>query len=218
MSERIPWTKKDTDKMLDLFLSGSNTAKIAEKMEWHHTAINRQLNRFYRNEKDRCNTYTAVRRTSRLGAKWTDNEREMVKGMREAGVCLSAMANVLARRPKEIKDGPGSGFHSQMKQVAVTADLLEAYQYLYHVTSRNPGPGIIPDEEYDQLKETEQEFAPVTGHEHSPPRKKVVEYAPHIRELAGRSEEHTSELQSPMYLVCRLLLEKKKNTKKKKKK
>src|SRR5437762_6925825 len=24
----------------------------------------------------------------------------------------------------------------------------------------------------------------------------------------GRSEEHTSELQSPMYLVCRLLLEK----------
>src|SRR5437763_11052183 len=29
-----------------------------------------------------------------------------------------------------------------------------------------------------------------------------------------RSEEHTSELQSPMYLVCRLLLEKKKTTKK----
>src|SRR5437762_10036040 len=29
----------------------------------------------------------------------------------------------------------------------------------------------------------------------------------------NRSEEHTSELQSPMYLVCRLLLEKKKKTK-----
>src|SRR2546425_4781003 len=29
----------------------------------------------------------------------------------------------------------------------------------------------------------------------------------------GRSEEHTSELQSLAYLVCRLLLEKKKNTK-----
>src|SRR5437764_15323735 len=28
-----------------------------------------------------------------------------------------------------------------------------------------------------------------------------------------RSEEHTSELQSPMYLVCRLLLEKKKHIK-----
>src|SRR5258707_15150947 len=30
-------------------------------------------------------------------------------------------------------------------------------------------------------------------------------------ELAARSEEHTSELQSRQYLVCRLLLEKKKN-------
>src|SRR5437762_8545355 len=29
----------------------------------------------------------------------------------------------------------------------------------------------------------------------------------------SRSEEHTSELQSPMYLVCRLLLEKKKKKK-----
>src|SRR5437762_4827428 len=28
--------------------------------------------------------------------------------------------------------------------------------------------------------------------------------------FSARSEEHTSELQSPMYLVCRLLLEKKK--------
>src|SRR5258708_28391762 len=59
----------------------------------------------------------------------------------------------------------------------------------------------------------------------------VAEYAvepslEHVRELArdhnliplrhsfvaDRSEEHTSELQSPDHLVCRLLLEKKKNT------
>src|SRR5947208_9806639 len=31
-------------------------------------------------------------------------------------------------------------------------------------------------------------------------------------EAYGRSEEHTSELQSPDHLVCRLLLEKKKST------
>src|SRR5258707_10973848 len=36
--------------------------------------------------------------------------------------------------------------------------------------------------------------------------------AVHLREL--RSEEHTSELQSRQYLVCRLLLEKKKHDKK----
>src|SRR3712207_9473396 len=35
-------------------------------------------------------------------------------------------------------------------------------------------------------------------------------HAGHRGRLAGRSEEHTSELQSRQYLVCRLLLEKKK--------
>src|SRR5437762_7458961 len=35
----------------------------------------------------------------------------------------------------------------------------------------------------------------------------------HTQRTLRRSEEHTSELQSPMYLVCRLLLEKKKKNK-----
>src|SRR2546427_8442773 len=35
-----------------------------------------------------------------------------------------------------------------------------------------------------------------------------------IKPNVGRSEEHTSELQSQSNLVCRLLLEKKKNTRK----
>src|SRR5437762_6043496 len=39
------------------------------------------------------------------------------------------------------------------------------------------------------------------------PRRRAAAWA-----LATRSEEHTSELQSPMYLVCRLLLEKKNRT------
>src|SRR5437879_11340945 len=34
-----------------------------------------------------------------------------------------------------------------------------------------------------------------------------------LLQTKARSEEHTSELQSPMYLVCRLLLEKKKKNK-----
>src|SRR5205823_14653963 len=39
-----------------------------------------------------------------------------------------------------------------------------------------------------------------------------------VTDAAGRSEEHTSELQSLAYLVCRLLLEKKKTEKKKEEK
>src|SRR3712207_8865029 len=40
----------------------------------------------------------------------------------------------------------------------------------------------------------------------------MVSLPPLPRRAAPRSEEHTSELQSRQYLVCRLLLEKKKNS------
>src|SRR3712207_8497153 len=43
---------------------------------------------------------------------------------------------------------------------------------------------------------------------HQPPVRRRVAVPPRRRD--GRSEEHTSELQSRQYLVCRLLLEKKK--------
>src|SRR3712207_7354806 len=43
-----------------------------------------------------------------------------------------------------------------------------------------------------------------------PPPGPVLRRATGPRVLANRSEEHTSELQSRQYLVCRLLLEKKK--------
>src|SRR5436189_1461953 len=48
-----------------------------------------------------------------------------------------------------------------------------------------------------------QDHAPVLAH-HALADEHLLAYS--------RSEEHTSELQSPMYLVCRLLLEKKKKT------
>src|SRR5256885_3767224 len=38
----------------------------------------------------------------------------------------------------------------------------------------------------------------------------LIAQGPHVRGRRPRSEEHTSELQSPCNLVCRLLLEKKK--------
>src|ERR1041384_8461545 len=46
----------------------------------------------------------------------------------------------------------------------------------------------------------------------SSPRCRSFSFSPSISFDTGRSEEHTSELQSLAYLVCRLLLEKK-NTK-----
>src|SRR3712207_7832043 len=61
------------------------------------------------------------------------------------------------------------------------------------------------------------EPGPVPCHDHqvvTPGGERVGEAEPEARRGAGdqsrRSEEHTSELQSRQYLVCRLLLEKKK--------
>src|SRR3712207_6903279 len=46
------------------------------------------------------------------------------------------------------------------------------------------------------------------GHTPMPIINRIAEFHP---EMTARSEEHTSELQSRQYLVCRLLLEKKKH-------
>src|SRR5256885_13240055 len=47
------------------------------------------------------------------------------------------------------------------------------------------------------------------GHRDRPGRRRLLHAD--ARRVVARSEEHTSELQSPCNLVCRLLLEKKKN-------
>src|SRR2546422_5729883 len=62
------------------------------------------------------------------------------------------------------------------------------------------------------------------GFEILAPQVALDDFAQHVAKVGGksqiapfiRSEEHTSELQSRLHLVCRLLLEKKKNNKKQK--
>src|SRR3712207_7997408 len=59
--------------------------------------------------------------------------------------------------------------------------------------------------------------APGIGHlevpENVPAVWRDVVFSAQVRDQPRRSEEHTSELQSRQYLVCRLLLEKKKKNK-----
>src|SRR2546422_6083469 len=49
------------------------------------------------------------------------------------------------------------------------------------------------------------------GYAVSPEKKVAIRYEFSAVDPGGRSEEHTSELQSRLHLVCRLLLEKKKH-------
>src|SRR3712207_8473247 len=60
-----------------------------------------------------------------------------------------------------------------------------------------PAAGGSPPSAMDAASATRASVAGVRAHRTAP-------------SIVGRSEEHTSELQSRQYLVCRLLLEKKK--------
>src|SRR3712207_7827245 len=79
----------------------------------------------------------------------------------------------------------------------------------YTTLFRSPVPACLPDD-VQRLEDRD------TGTDHRPevagePRDgDLAEQGPEDRQPQQRSEEHTSELQSRQYLVCRLLLEKKK--------
>src|SRR5258708_30251861 len=73
--------------------------------------------------------------------------------------------------------------------------------------------GILTKQEAEKL-EVEVSKEPVT--QPQGPNIKIGDWVQELDLYGDRSEEHTSELQSPDHLVCRLLLEKKKKKKCKK--
>src|SRR5438445_1996815 len=68
---------------------------------------------------------------------------------------------------------------------------------------RRPGPHVGDRAPAERL--------PADGGHHAAPLRHAPRPRAHELLRGARSEEHTSELQSRQYLVCRLLLEKKKN-------
>src|SRR5438552_6780269 len=92
------------------------------------------------------------------------------------------------------------------EQVESTHEAFEAGASLVHVHVRNPdeSPGSDP-ELYGAVQEGVRKHCPGM----------IVQFSTggRGRDQHSRSEEHTSELQSPDHLVCRLLLEKKKKHK-----
>src|SRR3712207_7552728 len=80
---------------------------------------------------------------------------------------------------------------------------LFPYTTLFRSSSWLSGTALWP-----KTSSSEGEREPVAGC--CPPARRHTQRRP--RDGCLRSEEHTSELQSRQYLVCRLLLEKKKKT------
>src|SRR5437764_10845918 len=95
-----------------------------------------------------------------------------------------------------VREVPRADVPVQRSEEAVVLPILD------HVgrPARDPGEGENRGEEVRRNAEAVEDQSRIEVH--------VREDALR-RELSDRSEEHTSELQSPMYLVCRLLLEKK---------
>src|SRR3989441_7298970 len=101
-------------------------------------------------------------------------------------VTLTVLNHSLRRCDRPLRVGPG----------------VEVHRRPFRVRVRIPGRDVVLVQLLGRLDE-------LVGR--SGDRRKLPEKPAH-RVTAGRSEEHTSELQSLAYLVCRLLLEKKKTT------
>src|SRR3712207_8497158 len=89
--------------------------------------------------------------------------------------------------------------------------LYRGYMFLFLMIRRPPRSTLFP---YTTLFRSDHVVGcvneKVVRHPESLPRRPGAGLPPYKRMRRKRSEEHTSELQSRQYLVCRLLLEKKK--------
>src|SRR3712207_7196985 len=86
---------------------------------------------------------------------------------------------------------------------------LFPYTTLFRSRRRHRGGGLLAAR--GQARGSQGGAAGAGGEEARPPRSgQQLDLALRGVHARGRSEEHTSELQSRQYLVCRLLLEKKK--------
>src|SRR2546422_7843390 len=76
---------------------------------------------------------------------------------------------------------------------------------------RPPRSTLFPYTTLFRSPSTRRRAASRAAHGPRAPGSRRVASAPSVRARVRRSEEHTSELQSRLHLVCRLLLEKKKS-------
>src|SRR3712207_7041207 len=84
---------------------------------------------------------------------------------------------------------------------------LFPYTTLFRSVTVGEAPGAAEDVERDLVRIDARGGWPLAGEHRAGLRLELLHGLD-----PGRSEEHTSELQSRQYLVCRLLLEKKKQT------
>lgn len=177
------WKKKEVDRMLELYLHGADPKHIATQLHRTRKAVQRKLQEYIYNERDRVVNYTPRLRTSRKGQRFTANEKQIIQCCRDRGVSDQKIAILLARSPSEIEaPRPSDEAHKwyEFKKAATGVDLVLAYRYLYYTK----GISIMPDSEYDALEKEEKEFGGGSKLLDSVGSDNPEDYPPHIRALA----------------------------------
>jgi hypothetical protein len=178
-----PWTKGETDQMLELYFAGCPPGRIAVALKRNPKAIRRRLEQFTYNERDRAVLYTPTnRRSSRKGKRITENEKLIIREHWEREVPIEATAKVLQRDPNEIRRDHNSESQHQADSEATpgaNVDLILAYRYCYYVK----GVSIVTDQAYDLLEKEAIEFGGGYAELTKPGSDKADDYPPHIRAL-----------------------------------
>src|SRR5258708_19112791 len=104
--------------------------------------------------------------------------------------------------------------------IGITEQVVESARRVVEKTSKTRGQDMFADVAIGEIRKEIEHFCGLGSRVIDQARRRVLDgeqvatsekiysiFEPHT----ARSEEHTSELQSPDHLVCRLLLEKKKN-------
>lgn len=151
----LPWKRSQTDKMLDMFLAGAHPKRIAYELGRNRKAIDRRIEQFRCNERDKATRYEPRRRVSRKGKRFTENEEMICRAHRERKVPFEVTAKVLQRAVEELKGSPRLPKETtDMKRLVPSIDLIWSYRYAYYVWKMP----VISDTEYDALVEEEIEY------------------------------------------------------------
>src|SRR5437763_16421529 len=102
---------------------------------------------------------------------------------------------------------------SSLRLIEQADDLERARERVKKLSAFSPGEYIIANQQTGEtisIKSHVKQIVFQIGYDEKDLNARAELFRRCGHHVISRSEEHTSELQSPMYLVCRLLLEKKK--------
>ena len=191
------WKKSETNKMLEMFCSGTRTENIGLKLKRTIADVESRLHLYLTNKNGIAERYVPRRRSSRKGMRLTENEQNIIHHYREAGQPLRIAAHLMIRSPRELGlDYRDRKTMDEMKQIGTGVDLVLAYRLLYYVH----GISIISDSAYDTLEKEELEFGAHSEVLKVPGSDRLEDYPPHIRALAiylafkyGKGQKETDE-------------------------